>query len=78
MKKAIVLTYANLKKSDAELIQKTDVFKIACNTYCAELKPDIRLCADDIVDKCLSCDNIPVVSLNHDLTKERVINGNSR
>ena len=29
MKKAIVLTYADLKKSDAELIQKTDVYKIA-------------------------------------------------
>lgn len=76
MKKAIVLTYAELKKSDAELIQKTDVYKIACNTYCAELKPDIRLCADNIVDKCLECDTCPVVSTNYDLNKDRVINGN--
>ena len=76
MKKAIVLTYADLKKSDAELIQKTDVYKIACNTYCAELKPDIRLCSDNIVDKCLECDDIPVISTNYDLNKDRVINGN--
>lgn len=73
--KAIVLTYAGLNKEEKELLKNTDIFKIACNNYCAELKPNIRLCADDIVNKCLECDTCPVVSLNYDLDKPRVING---
>lgn len=73
--KAIVLTYAKLNKEEKELLKNTEIFKIACNTYCAELKPNIRLCADKIVDKCLECDTCPVISCNYDLEKERVING---
>ena len=73
IKKAIVLTYAPVTAKEKKLLQNTGIFKIACNTYCADLKPDIRLTADDIVDKCLECDNIPVVSLNYDFNKERVI-----
>lgn len=72
--KAIILTYAGVNKEEKELLKNTDIFKIACNNYCAELKPNIRLCADDIVDKCLECDICPVVSLNYDLEKPRVIN----
>lgn len=73
--KAIVLTYAPITKKETELLKKTDIFKIACNTYRAELKPNIRLTADDIVDKCLECDTCPVISLNYDIGKENVING---
>ena len=73
--KAIVLTYAPVTKKEQKLLKNTDIFKIACNYYCADLKPDIRLCADDIVDKCLKCDNCPVISVNYDLDKKRVING---
>lgn len=73
--KAIILTYAKLTKEEAKLLRDTDVYKIACNNYCAELKPDIRLCADNIVDKCLECDSCPVISCNYDFNKERVING---
>lgn len=76
LKKAIVLTYADITKADAKLLKETDVYKIACNTYCADLKPDIRLCSDDIVEKCLNCDTCPVISTNYDLNKDRVINGN--
>lgn len=72
--KAIVLTYAPITKKEQELLKNTDIFKIACNNYCAELNPNLRLCADDIVDKCLICDNCPVVSLNYGLDKEGVIN----
>lgn len=72
--KAIVLTHAPITKKEQELLKNTDIFKIACNDYCAELDPNLRLCADDIVDKCLICDNCPVVSLNYDLDKEGVIN----
>ena len=71
--KAIILTYADITKKEKELLKNTDIFKIACN--CAELKPNIRLCADDIVDKCLKCDSCPVISRNYDLERERVING---
>lgn len=74
--KAIILTYAPITKEEQKLLKNTDIFKIACNDYCAELKPNIRLCADNIVDKCLNCDVCPVVSLNYDLDKKRVINGN--
>ena len=73
--KAIVLTYAPITKEEQKLLKNTDIFKIACNNYCAELKPNIRLCADDIVDKCLKCDTCPVISKNYDLEKDRVING---
>lgn len=73
--KAIVLTHAPITKKEQELLKNTDIFKIACNNYCAELNPNLRLCADDIVDKCLICDNCPVVSLNYDLDKTGVING---
>ena len=73
--KAIILTYAGVSKEEKELLKNTDVFKIACNDYCAEFKPNIRLCADDIVQKCLDCDTCPVISLNYDLERERVING---
>lgn len=73
--KAIVLTYAPINKIEAKLLRETNIFKIACNNYCADLKPDIRLCADDIVDKCLECDTCDVVSCNYDLHKDRVING---
>lgn len=73
--KAIILTYAPVNKEEAKLLKNTDIFKIATNFSAAELKPNIRLCADNIVDKCLNCDTCPVVSLNYDLEKERVING---
>ena len=73
--KAIILTYAPVNKEEAKLLKNTDIFKIATNFSAAELKPNIRLCADNIVDKCLDCDTCPVVSLNYDLEKERVING---
>ena len=73
--RAIVLTYAPVSKEEKELLRKTDLYKIATNFSAAELKPDIRLCADDIVDKCLECDTCPVVSCNYDLAKERVLNG---
>lgn len=73
--KAIVLTYAPITKKEQNLLKNTDIFKIACNDYCAELKPNIRLCADNIVDKCLECDICDVVSINYDFGKKRVING---
>lgn len=75
IKKAIVLTYAPVSKADAKLLKETDIFKIATNFSAAELKPNVRLTADDIVDKCLECDTCPVVSLNYDLHKQRVIDG---
>lgn len=75
--KAIVLTHADISKKDAELLKNTDVYKIACNYYCSELKPNIRLCADNIVNKCLECDTCDVVSINYDLNKDRVINGST-
>lgn len=74
MRKAIILTYAPVDEEEKELLRDTDVFKIACNTYCADLKPHVRLTADNIVDKCLECDTCPVVSVNYDTEKERVIN----
>lgn len=73
--KAIILTYAEVTKEEAKLLKNTNVFKIACNNYCSEFKPNIRLCADNIVDKCLECDTCPVISCNYDLERERVING---
>lgn len=73
--KAIVLTYAPITQEEQKLLKNTDIFKIACNNYCAELKPNVRLCADNIVDKCLKCDTCPVISKNYDLEKNRVING---
>ena len=73
--KAIILTYAPITKKEAELLKNTDVFKIATNFSASELKPNVRLTADDIVQKCLDCDNCEVVSLNYDLEKPRVING---
>lgn len=73
--KAIVLTYAPVTKEETELLKNTDVYKIACNTYCAELKPNIRLTADNIVDNCLDCDTCPVITCNYDLEREGVING---
>ncbi|MCQ2957306.1 MAG: hypothetical protein MJ180_00215 [Candidatus Gastranaerophilales bacterium] len=75
MAKAIILTYADITEEEKELLKNTDVFKIACNNYCAELKPNIRLCADDIVDKCLNCDSCPVISINYDRDKKGVIDG---
>lgn len=75
MKKAIVLTYAPVNKSEAELLKQTDIFKIATNFSAVDLKPDLRLTADNIVDKCLECDTCDVVTLNYDLDKsERCIN----
>ena len=74
MKKAIVLTYAPVTEKEKELLQKTKVFKIATNFSAAELKPDLRLTADNIVNKCLEADSCPVVSLNYDLDTDRVIN----
>lgn len=74
MKKAIVLTYAPVTKAEAKLLKNTDIFKIATNFSAAELNPNIRLTADDIVDKCLECDTCDVVSLNYDRNKDRVIN----
>ena len=76
MAKAIVLTYAPTTAQEKKLLKKTDIFKIACNTYCADLNPNVRLTADDIVTDCVYCDTCPVVSLNYDLDKDRVINGN--
>lgn len=73
--KAIILTYAPVSKEEAELLKSTNVYKIACNNYCAELKPNVRLCADNIVQKCLDCDTCDVISCNYDLDRERVING---
>ena len=73
--KAIILTYSKLTKEEQKLLKNTDVFKIACNSYSAELKPNVRLTADNIVDRCLECDTCPVISCNYDLDKERVING---
>lgn len=73
--KAIVLTYAEVNKEEKELLKNTNVFKIATNFSAAELKPDLRLCADDIVSKCLECDTCDVVSINYNLDKDRVING---
>lgn len=73
--KAIILTYAPVTKEEKKLLRNTNVFKIATNFSAAELKPNIRLCADNIVQKCLDCDTCPVVSCNYDLEKERVING---
>lgn len=73
--KAIVLTHTDITDKDAELLKNTDVYKIACNYYCSELKPNIRLCADNIVNKCLECGTCDVVSINYDLDKDRVING---
>lgn len=74
LKKAIVLTYAPVTDEEKNLLKNTNIFKIACNNYCADLKPNIRLTADNIVDKCLECDTCPVVSLSFDVHKERVIN----
>lgn len=74
MAKAIILTYAPVSNEDAKLLKNTDIFKIATNYSAAELKPNIRLTADDIVDKCLECDTCPVLSIHHDLGKDRVIN----
>ena len=74
-KKAVILTYAKITDEEKELLKNTDVFKIACNNYCAELKPNIRLTADNIVQKCLDCDTCPVISLNYGWnTDKRVIN----
>lgn len=73
--KAIILTYAPVNKKEKELLKNTNIFKIATNFSAAELKPDLRLCIDNIVNKCLNCDSCPVVSINYDLEKERVING---
>lgn len=75
--KAIVLTYAELTKEEKRLLKNTDIYKIACNDYCAELKPNIRLCADNIVNKCLECDTCDVISINYDLEQKRVINGST-
>jgi len=68
--KAIVLTYAELNKEEEKLLKETDVFKIACNAHCPELKPNIRLCADNIVDKCLACDTCDVLSVDYDASVE--------
>ena len=73
IKKAIVLTYAPVTDEEKQLLKNTDIFKIATNFSAVKLNPDIRLTADNIVDKCLECDDIPVVSLNYDLHKERVL-----
>ena len=75
MAKAIILTYAPVTKEEKELLKNANVFKIATNFSAAELRPNIRLTADNIVDKCLNCDSCPVISLNYDLEKPRVING---
>jgi hypothetical protein len=75
MKKAIVLTYAPVTKTEAKLLRETNIYKIATNFSAAELKPNIRFTADDIVDKCLECDTCPVISQNYDVNKDRVING---
>lgn len=72
--KAIILTYAPVNKQEAQLLKNTDIFKIATNFSAVELKPNLRLTEDNIVDKCLEVDTCPVVSLNYDLEKERVIN----
>ena len=72
--KAIVLTYAPVTKTEAKLLKETNIFKIATNFSAVELKPDLRLTADDIVQKCLNCDSCEVVSLNYDLEADRVIN----
>ena len=73
--KAIVLTYAPITEQEKKLLRETKIFKIACNDYAAELKPNVRLCADNIVKKCLKCDTCPVISMNYDLEEKRVING---
>ena len=73
--KAIILTYAPITSEEENLLKETSVYKIACNTYRAEVKPDVRLTSDNIVNKCLECDLCPVISINYDLEKERVING---
>ena len=75
MAKAIILTYAEVTKEEAKLLKNTNVFKIATNFSAVELKPNIRLCADNIVQKCLDCDTCDVISINYDLNKDRVING---
>lgn len=73
--KAIVLTYAPVTKIEAKLLKETDIFKIATNFSASKLKPNLRLTADNIVQKCLDCDTCNVVSLNYDLELDRVING---
>ena len=73
--KAIILTYAPANKTEAKLLRETNIFKIATNFSAVELKPDLRLTADDIVQKCLDCDDCDVVSINYDLERNRVING---
>lgn len=51
MKKAIVLTYPKLTKKEERLLKNTDIFKIACNWHSEQLKPHIRLIADNnIID----------------------------
>lgn len=72
-KKAVILTYAKISDEEKELLKNSKVFKIACNNYCADLKPNIRLCADDIVQKCLDCDTCPVISLNYSWGKDKRI-----
>ncbi len=72
--KAIILTYAPVDKTEAKLLRETKIFKIATNYSAVDLKPDLRLTADNIVQKCLDCDKCNVVSINHDLNKKRVIN----
>ena len=74
MKKAIVLTYAPTTEEEKQLLKDTNIFKIATNFSVPDLKPNIRLTADDIIDKCLNCDTCPVLSLNYDLDKKGVIN----
>lgn len=73
--KAIILTYAPVNKTEAKLLKETNIFKIATNFSAVELKPNLRLTADDIVQKCLDCDDCDVVSINYDLERDRVING---
>ena len=52
--KAILLTYAPVTKDEEELIRNTDIFKIALNNHAEEMKPDIRICSDYILNDLLT------------------------
>ena len=72
--KAIILTYAPITKEEKRLLTDTKIFKIATNFSSTDLKVNVRLTADNIVQKCLDCDTCKVISLNYDLEADRVIN----
>ena len=46
MKKAIILTYAPITEAEKLLLINTEIFKLAINQHCSELKPNCRIIAD--------------------------------